>query len=102
VSLLIDDIRDLKVKVNESLTQFDILQSRTLVSLDDLSQLSKKATVSLDMIESRTEKFIEVLDPIEKLFKGLFTKVFPVVSYSGNFINAISKGIKVFSNKVAK
>lgn len=102
VSLMIDDLRDLKVKVNESLTQFDNLQSKTIISLDDLSQLSKKATVSLEMIESRTEKFIEVLDPIEKLFKGLFGKVLPIINYSNIFVNAISKGIQVFTNRIAK
>lgn len=101
ISYFIDDMRDLKVKLNDSLSQFDQLQLKTIVSLDDLSHLSKKATVSLDMIESRTEKFIEVLDPIEKLFKVLYNKVFPVLSFSGNFVGAISKGIKVFSSKIS-
>ena len=102
VSLLIDDIRDLKTKVNESLFYFDQLQIKANGSLDELSDLSNQVSNSLENIENRTEKFIEVLDPIEKLFKVLYNKVFPVLSFSGSFVNAFSKGIKVFSNRVSK
>ncbi len=102
ISLMADDMRELKTKVNDTLKQFDQLQITAIQSLENVGNLSSKVNDSITVFEEKSKTFFSTFEPVEKLLINFNRNVAPTLNHSVSYLSAIIKGYKAFNNKLSK